>query len=76
MPYIPAHVGSPFDVIGVPGVVSLHLVVHVIQHHHAGDEVDHLTSRQQVQVVTTVLTAVPVTEVQLVKDITIESLVI
>ena len=52
---------SPFDVVRVPGVVALHLIVDVIQHHHPGHDVDHLAGGQQVEVVTTVLAAVTVT---------------
>ena len=42
-------------------VVSLHLVVHVVEHHHSGHEVHHLARRQQVQIVAAVLAAVAVT---------------
>lgn len=39
-----------FNVISVTDVMPLTLLVHVEQYDHRSDEVDHLTSRQEVEI--------------------------
>ena len=53
---------SPFDVVRVPGVVSLQPLVHVEQHHHRGDEVHRLPGGHQVEVGAAVAAPVTVSE--------------
>ena len=38
--------GQTLDVLGVGEVVALALLLRVVQHHHAGHEVDHLALEQ------------------------------
>jgi len=40
----------PLDVVGVADVMSLHLLINIVQDDDGGDEVDDLTSRQQVHI--------------------------
>lgn len=51
---------SPFNVVVVTEVVSLLLLLHVVQNHHRGVEVNDLSRGQQVEVGAAVTATVPV----------------
>lgn len=50
----------PFDVIGMPSVMSLQLFVNIVQHHHGGNEINRLASGEQVEIGTTVTAPVAI----------------
>ena len=51
---------SPLDIIGVAQIMPLHLFFHIVQHDDCRNEVDHLSSWQQVQVAPAVSSPIPI----------------